>query len=176
MNEDINIGNLTNKGIVKMVDNPWKDKDGNDVDRIVLTHKGAFRYSELEKIEKTEKPKIELKDLIDFNSVMGIDIRPGQVTSAERVKKTDKLLHLKVKMHLGTKDVITNIGDMFEPIDLIGKKMLFVWNMPPVKMKGVISEGMIIPASIQKFNPDENIYEPKTVLMEVSVPLDSKTL
>ena len=167
-------GDFTNKGTIKTIDNPWTDNNGNDVDVIVTTTQGAFRLSELELVDKGEKPKYELKEHTDFNTVMGIDIRPGLVTSAERVPKTDKLLHLKVKTNLGMKNVITNIGDEFEPDKLVGKKYLFVWNMLPVVMKKIESEGMIIPVATQKFNPDTNSYEEKTILMEVDVPLDSK--
>jgi len=174
--ERIKAGDLTNKGLVKMVDEPWKNKDGEDVDVLVLTHKGPFRMSQLEKIDKPEKPEYNLKDHTDFPTVMGIDIRPGVVKSAERIKKTDKLIHLKVKTNLGSKDVVTNLGSQYEPSDFLGKKFLFVMNMAPVKMAGVKSEAMIMASSHYKLNVDKNEYEEKFILMEVNIPLDGIAL
>lgn len=173
MSDKITNGDMTNKGLVRMVDTPHKNEDGTDADVLVMTHNGAFRMSELEKIPKAEKPDFDLLPKTDFGSVVGVDIRPGTVQSAERVEKTDKLIHLKVKTNLGVKDVVTNLGEHFEPSNFLGKKFLFVVNMEPVKMRGILSEAMIMASTTMKFNPDENKYEEQIVLMEVNIPLDS---
>jgi methionine--tRNA ligase beta chain len=173
---NISNGDLTDKGLVKMVDHPWNDKDGNPVDRIVNTTGGTFRETELTIIEKTPKTIKPVKESVDFNTVMSVDIRPGRVTVAQRVKKTDKLIHLTVKTSLGTKSVVTNLGGEFEPEVFIGKTFMFVVNMPAMKMKGILSEAMIMANEVSVFDPKENAWNTKTKLMEVNLPLDSTIL
>ena len=173
---NISNGDLTDKGLVKMVDHTWNDKDGNPVDRIVNTTGGTFRETELTIIEKTPKTIKPVKESVDFNTVMSVDIRPGRVTVAQRVKKTDKLIHLTVKTSLGTKSVVTNLGGEFEPEVFIGKTFMFVVNMPSMKMKGILSEAMIMANEVSVFDPKENAWNTKTKLMEVNLPLDSTIL
>jgi methionine--tRNA ligase beta chain len=170
--EAIKNGDMTNKGLVKMVDNPWKHEDGSDADVLVMTHKGPFRMSELEKIEKAERPDMPMKDLVDFPTVMSVDIRPGRVNSAERIPKKDKLIHLVVDTYFGKKNIVTNLGSHYEPSDFLGKTFMFIVNMPPVKMGGVLSEAMITAVTAYKFNADDNIYEEVPQLHEVNLPLN----
>ena len=176
MNKDIKIGSMTNKGLVKMVDKEWFNEDGSKADVIVMTHNGPFRMSEIEKIPRAEKPDIALKDLVEFPTVMSIDIRPGKVKSAERVEKTDKLIHLKVSTNLGTKNIVTNLGEHFEPSDFLGKTFLFIMNMKPMKMRGIESEAMIMAANNWKFDMNSNSYKESIQLMEVNIQIDSRAL
>ena len=173
---NISNGDLTDKGLVKMIDNPWNDKDGNPVDRIVNTTGGVFRETELTIIEKAVKTIKEVKDPVGFDVVMSVDIRPGRVTLAKRVEKTDKLIHLNVKTSLGSKSVVTNLGGEFEPEAFVGKTFMFVVNMPPMKMRGILSEAMIMANEVTVFVPNENKWSVVTKLMEVSVPIDSTIL
>jgi len=173
---NISNGDLTDKGLVKMVDNPWNDKDGNPVDRIVNTTGGTFRETELTIIEKATKTIKPIKEFVDFNTVMSVDIRPGRVTLAKRVEKTDKLIHLNVKTSLGSKSVVTNLGEEFEPEAFVGKTFMFVVNMPPMKMRGILSEAMIMANEITVFDPKENKWNTATKLMEVNLSLDSTIL
>lgn len=169
-------GDLTDKGIIKMIDTPWLDKDGNPADRIVTTNKGAFRETELTFIPKKEKPVKELKELVDFSTVMSVDIRPGKVFMAKRVPKTDKLLHLVIETALGRKNVVTNLGEKIEPEEFIGKTFLFVMNMNPVTMKGITSEAMILANETIEFVVDENEWVPKVELFKVDANLNSNIL
>lgn len=169
---DIKNNDLTNKGIVKMIDEPW-EKDGVSMDRIVITSKGSFRESDLIKIEKAEKVIKPMKELVTFDNVMSIDIRPGKVSVAKRIKDTDKLIHLVVKTSLGIKNVVTNLGGEFEPEVFVGKTFMFIMNMNPIKMKGVLSEAMIIASEVNTFDPIENKWFNKTKLMDINIPVDS---
>lgn len=175
--ETIKNGDLTDKGLVKMVDNPWIDKDGNPADRIVTTTKGCFRESELTIIEKTKKPDVDpVKSSVDFSTVMSVDIRPGRVTVAKRVPKTDKLIHLTIKTSLGIKQVVTNLGGQFEPENFVGNTYMFIVNMPPVTMKGIQSEAMIMASNSLTFNHEKNEWINETRLMSIDLPLDSTIL
>lgn len=165
---DIKNGDLTNKGVVKMVDNPWNKPDGTPADRIVNTTNGVFRESELTIIEKAKKPEIEPKEVVDFDTVMSVDIRPGRVTKASRIPKTDKLIHLSIQTALGKKSVVTNLGDTYEASEFVGQTFMFFMNMSPIKMKGVLSEAMIVAEDTFKFNEKENKWDKGVKLIHVA--------
>jgi tRNA-binding EMAP/Myf-like protein len=166
-------GDMTDKGLVKMVDKPWKDKDGNDADILVITTEGKFRLSEVVKIDKAVKPKFEVKPMVDFPNVMSLDIRPGRVKSAEKVKKTDNLILLKVSTNVGTLTVVTNLGSKYETTDFIDRTFLFIMNLNPIKIKGIESQAMLMGTNVNKFNPKTNTFGFSPELMEVNIPIDS---
>lgn len=175
--EGLKNGDLTDKGIVKMADKPFIDrKTGELHPRLIITTQGAFRETDLTFMEKAPKELTPIKDNVDFNTVMSVDIRPGRVTEAKRVPKTDKLIELSVKTAFGMKKAVTNLGDTFKPEDFNKKTFMFVFNMPPMKMKGVKSELMIVANTYKKLNEAENVWEDKVKLMEVNLPLDSTIL
>lgn len=97
------------------------------------------------------------KELISFEEFMKasnkLDIRIGQVVSAERVPKSTKMLKLQVIF--GEEDeltVVTNIGDKFEPDDLLALTFPFVVNLTPSKIMGILSQAMIV---VNHFTDDE---------------------
>lgn len=69
---------------------------------------------------------------------MDTNIRPGTVSVAKRVPKSDKLIQLTISTNIGKKSVVTNLGDTYEPEEFVGKRFLFVMNMKPVKKNGEI--------------------------------------
>jgi len=166
-------GDLTNKGIIHFIDyfSPIIE------DQLVKTSQGTFRLSELEFIEKSVKPAPrDLKASVDFNTVMGIDIRPGKVISAARVKDTDKLIEMHVSTALGKKTVVTNLGSDFEPEDFVDKTFMFVMNMPAAKMRGILSEAMIMASSAFRLDETTNEWVEKPILMPINIPMDSIVL
>jgi methionyl-tRNA synthetase len=171
--KELEAGDLTNKGIIHWIDNPTP----NIEDRLVKTSQGIVRYSELEFIEKSKKPAPrDLKASVDFNAVMGIDIRPGKVISAARVKDTEKLIEMRVSTALGKKTVVTNLGSDFEPEDFVEKTFMFVMNMPPMKMRGILSEAMIMASSVFRLDEKTNEWVEKFILMPINIPMDSIVL
>ncbi len=95
-----------------------------------------------------------MKEQIEFTEFLEIekklDIRIGEITAAERVPKSDKLLKLTVSfgpnewVEGSVKTVVTNIGSNFEPETLVGALCPFIVNLKPSKMMGIISEAMIM--------------------------------
>jgi methionyl-tRNA synthetase len=90
------------------------------------------------------KAEITFQDFIDASDK--IDIRVGQIIEAERVPETDKLLKLTVNFggDIGHKTSVTNVGEFFTPDDVIGIKLPFVMNLKPSKMRGILSDVMIV--------------------------------
>tara|TARA_B110001454_G_scaffold153319_1_gene142638 strand:+ start:278 stop:766 length:489 start_codon:yes stop_codon:yes gene_type:complete len=101
-----------------------------------------YLFKETEKMSEI-KEEVEKEEYIDFNELMKIDITVCEVLDAIRVPKTDKLLQLTINTGKGERISITNIGEFLEPETLIGKKLPFVLNLPPMKMRGVLTTAMV---------------------------------
>jgi methionyl-tRNA synthetase len=69
------------------------------------------------------------------------------VLEAEKVEGSDKLLKLKLEMGGGVRQVVSGIAKYYTPESLIGKSVILVANLKPVKLKGIESQGMILAAS-----------------------------
>jgi methionyl-tRNA synthetase len=89
--------------------------------------------------------------LDDFSKV---DLRVGQVLSAERVKGADKLLHLKVDLaEAEPRSIVAGIAEAYAPEALVGRKVVIVANLAPRKLRGLTSNGMIVAASLEGGKP-----------------------
>ncbi len=74
------------------------------------------------------------------------DIRVGEVLACEKVKKSKKLLKFTLADGFGERTIVSGIAQYYKPEELVGKKVLFVANLKPVKLCGVESQGMILSA------------------------------
>ncbi|TVQ75195.1 MAG: methionine--tRNA ligase subunit beta [Balneolaceae bacterium] len=93
------------------------------------------------------KPVLEpLKNTITFEDFSKLDMRIGEVLTAERVPKSDKLLKLTVDIGIEKRTIMAGIAQHADPEELPGKKVTVVANLKPRKMMGVPSEGMILMA------------------------------
>jgi methionyl-tRNA synthetase len=88
----------------------------------------------------TEKIGIE-----DFAKV---EMRVGQIQTAERIPGADKLLKLTVDIGTEVRQICAGIAQFYEPEKLIGRKVAVVTNLAPRKLRGVESNGMIVAASV----------------------------
>jgi methionyl-tRNA synthetase len=77
-----------------------------------------------------------------------VEMRVGQVKSAERVAGADKLLQLQVDIGDEVRQIVAGIALAYKPEDLVGRKVVVVVNLPPRKLRGVESNGMIVAASM----------------------------
>lgn len=87
-----------------------------------------------------------VKENVDFKIFEKMDIRIGKVLECEKVKKADKLLQFRIDDGLGGRTIVSGIAKYYNPEDLIGKEICFIANFEPRKLKGVVSEGMILSA------------------------------
>lgn len=102
---------------------------------------------EAETVETVMEKELDILPEVSFEDVMKIDLRVAEVLEAEKVEKTDKLLKLKLKMGSEERTVVAGIAQHYEPEKLIGKKVAFVANLKPAKLRGITSQGMILAAS-----------------------------
>ena len=97
-----------------------------------------------EKKAVQEVPESEEITIDDFKKV---ELRVAQVISAEPVPKADKLLKLQLDLGYEQRQVVSGIAQYYKPEELEGKKVICVTNLKPVKLRGVLSQGMILAGS-----------------------------
>jgi len=115
------------------------------------------KLEELEKLNKKEDNKKEenkeekkmepIKSEITIDDFSKIDLRVARVVECEKIEGADKLLKLKVDLGGELRQVVSGIAKHFKPEELIGKNVILVANLKPVKLRGVDSYGMILAAS-----------------------------
>ena len=99
------------------------------------------------KEEKAEEKKEEaVPKYITIDDFEKIDLRVAEVIHAEKHPNADKLLVLKLKVGEETRQVVSGIAKYYSPEDLIGKKVVLVANLKPIKLRGLESYGMILAA------------------------------
>ena len=76
-----------------------------------------------------------------------VDLRTAKVVAAERVQGADKLLKLTVDIGTGTRTIVAGIAARYPPESLVGKTIVVVANLKPAKLRGVVSQGMLLAAS-----------------------------
>ncbi|MFR4555648.1 MAG: methionine--tRNA ligase subunit beta, partial [Peptoniphilus sp.] len=81
-----------------------------------------------------------------------LDIRVAEVLDVEDHPKADKLFVLKLKVGDMERQVVSGIKDHYKKEDLIGKKVLMIVNLKPIKLRGVESKGMILAAEDDEKN------------------------
>ncbi len=109
--------------------------------------------AQLEKLAKTKEANKQnewkpqpIAETIDFSAFEKLDIRVGLVTECTKVPKADKLLQFKIDDGLGGRTIVSGIAKYYKPEDLVGKRVLFIANLAPRKLKGIESQGMILSA------------------------------
>jgi methionyl-tRNA synthetase len=90
----------------------------------------------------------ETTNFIEIDDFAKVDLRVGQVLSAERIPKADKLLLLKIDLgEAEPRQILAGIAQYYEPEKLIGRKVVIVANLKPRKLRGLESQGMVVAAS-----------------------------
>lgn len=126
----------------------------------VTVHRGEIIFpridvekeiDELNEIIGKNSPKEEnvfTPEEITIDDFAKTDLRVATVKSAEKVKKSKKLLCLQLDDGMGGRQVVSGIAEWYKPEDLVGKKVIIVANLKPVKLCGVESNGMICAADM----------------------------
>ena len=147
----------------------------------VTVHKGATLFPRIDMQKELEElaaqqaaahpqlPKYEgVAELIDIEHFGKADLRIAQIKECVPVKRSKKLLQLQLDDGFeGGRQVVSGIAPWYKPEDLIGKKVVIVANLKPVKLCGVESAGMILAADVD----DKNV---KVLFVDDSIPNGSK--
>ena len=86
------------------------------------------------------------KDDVSFDQFTAMDLRVGVIRDAKPIEKADKLLELSVDVGLDLRTIVSGIAEHFSPEDVVGKSVSVLLNLPPRKLRGVTSQGMILMA------------------------------
>jgi methionyl-tRNA synthetase len=110
--------------------------------------------AQLQKLVDTKKANqlnawkpAEVKQNVSFDDFMKVDIRVGTILECCKVPKADKLLQFLIDDGMNKRTIVSGIAKYYtEPEKLVGKQVCFIANFEPRKLKGVVSEGMILSA------------------------------
>jgi len=108
-----------------------------------------------EQMQGTVKPveeKVEVEDTtpeITIDDFFKVQLKVAEVKEASAVKGAKKLLKLQLDLGNESRQVISGIAEHYEPADLVGRKVICVTNLKPAKLRGELSEGMILAGSIE---------------------------
>ena len=94
--------------------------------------------------ENTTPDLPKLKDEIVFDDFLKMDLRVGEIKTAEKVEKSNKLLKFTVDMGLETRTILSGVAKHFTPEEMVGKKVTVMANLAPRKIMGVESQGMLL--------------------------------
>ena len=99
-------------------------------------------------IEVDNEPEMEpVKPEITIEDFEKLDLRVAKVLKAEKVEKADKLLKLTVQLGNEERTVVSGIAKHYKPEDIVGKNVVVIANLKPVKLRGIMSNGMILAGS-----------------------------
>ncbi|MBG9211722.1 MULTISPECIES: methionine--tRNA ligase [Mammaliicoccus] len=107
---------------------------------------GTTAESSEEEAETAEEEVAPSKPEITIDQFDKVEIKAATVTGADYVKKSDKLLKIKVDLGNEKRQIVSGIAEFYKPEDIVGKKVAVVTNLKPVKLRGELSEGMILSA------------------------------
>ena len=137
---------------------------GNAASPFVKSLKPTLDYSKI-----AVEPLFE--EFVDFDTFSKSDFRAVKVKACEAVKKSKKLLNFTLDDGTGTdRTILSGIHDYYEPEDLVGKTLLAITNLPPRKMMGIPSCGMLISA----IHEEEGEERLNLIQLDASIPAGAK--
>ena len=95
-------------------------------------------------VVENAQPEEEKTPEITFDDFVKVQLRVGEIIACEKVPKKDKLLKETVKFGEEIRTVVSGIAEHYTPEEMVGKKVVFVANLAPRKIAGIVSEGMIL--------------------------------
>ena len=100
----------------------------------------------VETVEEVKEETLTHKEEITIDELDKVELRVGKVLSCEKHPKADRLLVSQVKLGPETRQIVSGIAKWYKPEEMVGKEVIVVCNLKPVKLRGVESQGMILAA------------------------------
>jgi methionyl-tRNA synthetase len=114
--------------------------------------KSAQKTDKQKEAPPSGKQKGLTEGMVTFDEFKKLDIRVAEIIACEKVPETDKLLRLEVDIGEEKRQVIAGLAKHYQPEELVGRQVLFVANLKPVRLRGLLSEGMILAATDKEGN------------------------
>ncbi len=139
----------------------WEEVSGNILKSGDKIKKGAILFDKIEdeqveeQLQKLkdraqgqdeEKDYPPLKENMEFDDFMKMDLRAGKIIEAAAIEKADKLLKLTIDLGFEKRTIVSGISNDYNPSDIVGQKVCVVANLAPKKLMGIESNGMILMA------------------------------
>ena len=99
-----------------------------------------------EELEAKREPEPQKTPQITIDDFSKVQLKVGKVLECSRMEKADKLLVFKIDMGTEVRQIVSGIAKYYAPEELVGKNVIVAANLKPVKLRGVLSEGMILSA------------------------------
>lgn len=117
--------------------------------RLEVESEIAYIQEQMRGTVKKEEPAIVKEEIpevpeITIDQFLNVDLRVATVTACEAMPKADKLLKLQVDLGYEQRQVVSGIAKSYKPEELVGQKVIVVANLKPVKLRGELSQGMIL--------------------------------
>ena len=178
----------TSAEIAKRLGNPRMDWDSLNTfgvlpaDAVTVAGPALFpridlekELAELEALNKPAKPAVEIEPLteekVDFDTFCRSDFRAVKVKACQNVKKSDKLLQFTLDDGTGIdRQILSGIAKFYKPEDLVGKTLVAIVNLPPRKMMGRESCGMLLSA-VHTEQGEEKLH---LVILDDAIPAGAK--
>ena len=107
----------------------------------VEEHKAA---QAAEAAQKENVIDIEAKEAVSYDDFAKLQFQVGEILSCEAVPKADKLLCSQVKIGSQVRQIVSGIRSTYSPEEMVGKKVMVLVNLQPRKIRGLVSEGMLL--------------------------------
>jgi len=144
-------------GIADLNFNLWSAQDWNLIPEGTQTQVGIPLFPRIDldelkaSLEVKEAP-LEHKEEVTIDEFAKLEFRVAEVVNCEAHPKADKLLVLSVKLANEERTIVSGIKEWYKPEELVGKKVIIVANLKPVKLRGILSQGMIMAAEDSEGN------------------------
>ena len=121
------------------------------------TEKKEASEAATKEAKKAEAKTEEVKEVQEVSEITiedfaKVQLRIGEVIACEKVPKADKLLVSQIKIGDEVRQIVSGIAAYYSPEEFVGKKVVVVTNLKPVKLRGILSQGMVLCASNDKGN------------------------
>jgi len=123
-------------------------KIGNLFPRIDTKKKAQPQKTDQKKVEKTVTSNKIDDGYISFDRFKDVELRVARVVAAEQVPKSERLLKLSVRAP-EERTIVSGIAQSYKPEELVGEHVIIVANLKPVKLMGIVSEGMVLTAEMK---------------------------
>ena len=147
-----NFGTLTRTVTAKKGENMFPRIDKEKELAVLEAHAPTVEQKEepkaaAKKTEAKKEEKVEEVSEITIDDFAKVELKIGEVIACEKVPKADKLLVSQIKIGEEVRQIVSGIAMYYTPEQFVGKKVVVVTNLKPVKLRGILSQGMVLCAS-----------------------------
>ncbi len=136
------------RNLLSTVDKGWDDIGEGMPGQGVKIEGAKILFTPLSREKINLERRKMMSGMIKIDQFSILDIRVAKVESAERIEGTERLIRLLVDTGGDMRQIVAGIGEFYKPEELVGKKIVVLLNLEPMKIRGVESKGMLLAADV----------------------------